>query len=159
MAAPPLACLGLACSYFAKKNKRLLAVYEIAVQKSFIFFTGQLSWKTSFIFLTKPTGSRPVGFEMMNTWISYIWTWNDEINGRKKEDPRCCNLCMQLRKESIKNSGSKGSNSDLCDPPDTGAAFLGFLLCSCDFYGKYLPYTNGGRIPFLGFWNRFLLLN
>ena len=95
----------------------------------------------------KPTGSRPVIFEIMNIWISFSWTRNDEINGRKKEDPRSCNLYMQLRKEGIKNSGSKGSNPDLCDPPDTGAALFGFLLGSCDFYCKDLPYTNGGRIP------------
>ena len=44
-------------------------------------------------------------------------------------------------------SGSTGSNPDLCDPLETGAARLDFHLGACDFYCKDLPYTNGGRIP------------
>ena len=52
---------------------------------------------------------------------------------------------MQLRKEGIKNSDSKGSNPDLCDPPDTGAALFGFLYAVATFTARIFltPMADG----------------
>ena len=52
---------------------------------------------------------------------------------------------MQLRKEGIKNSGSKGSNPDLCDPPDTGAVLFGFLYAVATFTARIFltPMADG----------------
>lgn len=54
-------------------------------------------------------------------------------------------LVHAVAKRKHKNSGSKGSNPDLCDPPDTGAALFGFLYAVATFTARIFlkPMADG----------------